>query len=296
MGDSKTQSIRSYLPLLAVLGVLGAATHHTNLGLEGQTYETVKPGDVGILPDGKVLRVMSLGFDRLLSDLYWLRTTSYIGDERSADARYPAAARLGELVTDIDPYFKTAYSVMNSVLTVLSRQPEAAIALLDKGIRHIDWWKLNFLQGYNYLFETQEYEKAAEQMRLAASKKGAPPYLGLLAARLYAQAGDPETAMAFVQARMANAASEEEKEGLARRYRDLWVTRDLRTIDTAIEAYKQAHGQQPAHVLSLVQAGLLRVEPRDPAGNRYDIQDGAATASIEYETLDIHINPGGPSP
>ena len=75
--------------------------------------------------------------------------------------------RLAELVTDIDPEFKTVYSVMNSVLTVLSRQPEAAVALLDKGIRHIDWWKLHFLQGYNHLFETQSLRSLAVQNAVA---------------------------------------------------------------------------------------------------------------------------------
>ncbi len=295
MEHPKQPAYRSYLPLLAVLCALGWATHRTNASLEGRVYETVRPGDVGVLPDGKVLRVLSLGFDRFMADLFWLRTTNYIGDERSAEAGYPGAARLGELVTDIDPHFKTPYSVMNSVLTVLSRQPEAAIALLEKGILYIDWWKLHFLLGYNYLFETKEYEKAAEQMQLAASKPGSPPYLGLLAARLYAQAGDPETAMVFVRARIANAATEEEKAGLIRRYRDLWVTRDLRIIDAAIQAYEQSHAEKPADVPSLVQAGLLQSEPRDPSGNPYLIRDGAAATSMEYEELEVHINPGGQS-
>ncbi len=289
---------RAYLPYLllgGVLCVLGWATHRTNASLEGEVYQTVRRGDVGVLPDGKVLRVLSLGFDRLVADLFWLRTTDYIGDQSSAETGYPAAARLGELVTDIDPYFRTPYSVMNSVLTVLSHQPEAAIALLDKGLRHSDWWKLHFLQGYNYLFETQEYEKAAEQMQLAASKPGSPPYLGLLAARLYAQAGDPETAMAFVGARIANAASKEEKAGLVQRYNDLWITRDLRIIDTAIKAYEERQGEKPAAVQALLRAGLLRSQPRDPAGNPYLIQDGAAATSMEYERLTVHINPGGQS-
>ncbi len=279
-----------YLPLLALLCALGWGVHRTNVGLEGQHYELVRPGDIGTLPDGKALRVLSLGFDRFVADLFWLRTVNYVGDERSAKISYPAAARLGELVTDIDPQFRTVYTVMNSVLTVLSRQPEAAIALLEKGIRHIDWWKLHFLLGYNYLFETGEYDKAAEQMSLAASKEGGPPYLPLLAARLYANAGDPETAMVFVQARMANAATEEEKEGLARRYRDLWIARDLGKIGAAIEAYQETHAEPPADALTLVQAGLLHPEPRDPMGNPYLIEDGVAKTSIEYDELRIHFN------
>jgi len=279
------------LPLLTLLCVLGWGMHRTNVSLEGQSYRTVQAGDMGPLPDGKVLRVLSLGFDRLIADLFWLRTVNYIGDQTSADAGFPAAPRLAELVTDIDPQFETVYTVMNSVLTVLSRQPQAAVALLDKGIRHIDWWKLHFLQGYNHIFETKDYEKAAEQMRLAASKEGAPPYLSLLASRIYAQAGDPETAMVFVKARMDMAATDEERENLAERLRDLWVARDLGRIDAAIEAYKRAQGAAPRDVATLLQAGLLRNEPRDPHGKAYLIEDGVARAPTKYEKLELHFNP-----
>ena len=215
---------------------------------------------------------------------------THIGDQTSADAGFPAAPRLAELVTDIDPQFETVYTVMNSVLTVLSRQPEAAIALLDKGIRHIDWWKLHFLQGYNHLFETKDYAKAAEQMRLAASKEGAPPYLALLASRIYAQAGAPETAMVFVKARMEMAATEEERENLAKRLRDLWVVRDLGRFNDAIEAYQQVRGAAPRAVATLLQAGLLRSEPRDPDGNAYLIEDAVARALLDHEKLELHFN------
>jgi hypothetical protein len=288
---SKLHALRYQLPLLALLCLLGWAIHRTNVALESQIHETRQPGDVGLLPDGRLLRVLSLGFDRFVADLFWLRTVNYIGTESSMKTGYPAAARLAELVTDIDPHFKTAYSVTNVVLTVLSHQPEPAIALLDKGIRHIDWWKLHFLQGYNYLFETKEYDKAAEQMALAAVKPGAPPYLQFLAARLYAYSGDPDTAMAFVRVRIEHATTEEEREALVRRYRDLWVTRDLRNINAALEAYEKDHGEKPRGVQTLVQAGFLDVEPRDPAGNSYLIQDGVALSSMEYEKLHPHLNP-----
>jgi tetratricopeptide (TPR) repeat protein len=288
---SNVYALRYQLPLLALLCLLGWGTHRTNVALESQIYETRQPGHVGLLPDGKLLRVLSLGFDRFVADLFWLRTVNYIGTESSAKTGYPAAAQLGELVTDIDPHFKTAYSVINVVLTVLSHQPEPAIALLDKGIQHIDWWKLHFLQGYNYLFETKEYEKAAEQMALAAVKTGAPPYLKFLAPRLYAYAGDTDTAMAFVRARIEHATTEEEREALVRRYHDLWVTRDLRSINAALEAYEKEHGERPRDVQTLVQAGFLYVEPRDPAGNSYLVQDGVAVSSMEYDKLHVHMNP-----
>jgi tetratricopeptide (TPR) repeat protein len=246
------------LVLLASLCISGGGGHHINLRLEEQVPQAAYDGRLGPLPDGKVLRVLSLGFDRLVADLFWLRTVNYMGDERADELGYPAAADLAELVTDIDPEFRTAYSLMNTVLIVLSPQTDAAIALLDKGIRHIDWWKLHFLQGFNYFYEKGDYRRGADHIRLAASKPGSPVYLARLAARLYAGAGDLETALEFVQARLAHADSEGEREGLAQRVRDLRIARDLRDLNTAIEAYVAAHDEAPPDIGALVAARFSR--------------------------------------
>lgn len=286
---SKPRDLRFCLALLTLLCVVGAATHRINTVLDGRSLDSSEPWNVGPLPDGKALRVLALGFDRLIADLYWLRTVNYIGHEEVTKAGYPEVARLGELVTDIDPYFLTAYSVMNSTLTLLNHDPNAAMALLDKGIRHNSWWKLHFLQGFNHFFEKGDYAKAAEQMRLA-SMKGGPPYLPLLAARLYASAGSPETALAFLKARSKEANSDLYRERLAKRMRDLWIQRDLQRIDAAIEAYSAAHGEVPPDVATLVAAGLLEFEPRDPLGGEYRVENGAAVADIEHDALRVHLN------
>ncbi len=277
--------------LLAVLVLLGLGTHATNASLEGSSRKQDNPGELGPLPDGKVLRVAALGFDRLIADLFWLRTVNYLGDERVHVLGYPEAARLGELVTDIDPKFRVVYTSMNGVLTVLRHEPDAAIALLEKGTRHLSWWKLHFLLAFNYFWEKEDWARAAHHMQIAADLPGGPPHLSLLAARLYSTAGDPETALAFVRARLAELEPGEESEALARRVVDLWITRDLRAIEASVEKYIAMHGAPPERVAQLVEAGLLEHEPRDPKGGSYRIEQGAPATSIPFERIDqLHLN------
>jgi hypothetical protein len=283
-------AFRFEILLVTGLCLAGVAVHCTNLWLEDHIAVKEIPGEVGLLPDGKMLRVASLGFDRLVADLFWLRTVNYIGDERAAKVGYPAAQRLVELVTDVDPEFRTAYSVMNTVLTVLSPQVDAAIALLEKGIHHIAWWKLHFLQGYNYFHEKGDYRRAAEQIRLAATLPGGPPYLPRLAARLYASGGDPDAALQFVLARIDYADSEPERRKLIRRARDLRIVRDLRELNRAIEAYAGVHDGPPSDIALLVEAGFISAEPRDPEGGVYRIENGVAVTSLEYDDQRVHIN------
>ena len=275
--------------LVALVCAAGLGVHGSNLALEEHTAVRRATGDVGPLPDGKALRVLALGFDRLLADLFWLRTVYYVGDEVSEAAGYPAVTRLANLVTDIDPGFRTVYVVMSGAIGALKGDADDGIALLEKGVQNVDYWKLHFLLGFNYFIERLDYARAAEQMRIA-SEKGGPPYLPLLSARLYAQAGDPGTALAFIQARLAETEHEETRQALQKRYWDLWITRDIRAIDRAIGAWRERNGTGPADIGALVTAGLLEREPVDPQGGRYRIEQGRAATDLEYEKLEVHVS------
>lgn len=260
------------------------AIHHSNVRLEGYAEERASAGDVGPLPDGRALRTLSLGFERLVADLFWLRTVYYVGEESSAAAGYPDAERLAHLVTDIDPYFSSVYVLMNSVLSGLRADPDAAVRLLTKGTEYSDYWRIYFLLGFNYFMEKDDYIQGAHWIEEAA-KRGGPPYLPLLAARLYAHGGDPETAMGFIKARLEQEEHPEIREDLQRRFVDLWINRDLAHVDGAIAAYEEEIGALPEDVEALVQAGFLASLPRDPAGHPYRIEEGVAVSSAEYEVL-----------
>src|SRR5262245_52638801 len=128
------------LELVLAFGLLtaGWAAHRANLRLDAFEQEAVENGDVGPLPDGNVVRVASLGFERLVADLYWIRSVFYVGSDAAREANYPGAEALANLVTDIDPRFASAYVLMSSVLSGLRYDPDAAIRLLEKGTRNSD--------------------------------------------------------------------------------------------------------------------------------------------------------------
>jgi hypothetical protein len=274
--------------LLLALVLTGVALHGVNRALEQRSHPERSYVDVGPLPDGKTVRVLSLGFDRLIADLFWLRTIYYVGDERSSAAGMPAASRLAQLVTDIDPSFATVYVVMSGAIGFLQRNPDAAIQLLEKGVENVDYWKLNFLLGFSYFSDKMDYARAARQFELAVEKGGGPPYLPLLAARLYASAGDPNTALAMIAARLEEEEQPETREALKNRLRDLWIARDLAAIDRAIDSYRAREGRDPANVADLVAAGALQKEPRDPQGGPYRIEGAHAVTDVEHEVLDLN--------
>jgi tetratricopeptide (TPR) repeat protein len=274
------------LALLLCLLALGA--HGVNLRLESFERATRPPGEVGPLPDGRALRVLSLGFERLVADVFWLRTTYYVGDEEVEEAGFPDAGRLAELVTDVDPHFTSAYVIMQSVLAVLRRDPDAALALLEKGLRHNpDHWRMHFLRGFMLFFDKGEYAPAAEHIR-RASELGGPPYLQLLATRLYTQAGSPETALAFVETRLAGERDPKVRARLAVRRHDLVVERDLARIDAAVERFRAQTGRAPRDLGDLVARRLLPGVPLDPDGHPYFLERGRAAARAHFERLEVY--------
>jgi hypothetical protein len=278
--------------LCGALLFLAWSAHQTNRTLEGYAGYAGDPARLGPLPDGRVVRVASLGFERLIADLFWLRTVFYVGDEQVAKAGYPDAARLARLVTDIDPYFWTAYVHLNAVLTVLAPDPDSAIDLLEKAERNgADQWRIYFLQGFNHFFYRNDFPRAADYMSEAAHR-GGPGYLTFLASRLYSRSGDPETAIAVLRARISQAESGKVKKRLQRRLRSVVISRDLEILDRAIDELTRHQGRAPVDLQELVGAGLLTHVPLDPAGRPYAVRDGRAYTSVKYDDLRVERSGG----
>ncbi len=281
---AKSRRYQLEVALCVAIALTAWAVHGTNIRLERYAEARASAGDVGPLPNGKAVRTLALGFERLIADLFWLRTVYYVGDERSALVNYPDAERLANLVTDIDPHFESVYVLMNSVLSGLRMDSDAAIRLLKKGAQYSDYWRIYFLLGFEYFMEKEDYVEGARWIEEAA-KRGGPSYLPLLATRLYAQGGDPETAMAFLKTRLEQEEHPEIRKDLETRLLDLWITRDLTRIDAAIADYQREHGAVPEDVEALVVAGFLAGEPHDPVGNAYRIEAGSAVSSMQHEIL-----------
>ncbi len=281
--------------LLPCVLIAAWAVHGTNLRLEARSSERAPDGEVGVLPDGHVLRVVSLGFERAVADLFWIRTVYYIGDEHASSANWPAAERLANLVTDIDPYFDTAYVVMASLLSGLRKDPDAAIRLLEKGALHSDYWRIHFLLGFQYFMEKGEHALGAKHLERAFAL-GGPQYLQFLISRLYSHGGDPSTAMQFIAARLRNEETPEIREQLQKRYADIWINRDLGLIDAAIEKFRASRSRDPESIAELVDARVLATAPRDPIGGEYSIAGGRAKTELEYEVMKLNLPRGGASP
>jgi tetratricopeptide (TPR) repeat protein len=240
------------------------------------------------LPKGEYLKPAVLGYHHLGADLLWLRLVQVIGKKGNSADEYEWMYHALDVITTLDPQYAYAYYAGGVTLGDLANRPDLSIRLLEKGVNaNPEVWNIPFLLGYNYYFLVGDPAKGAEYIMKAASLPDGPSYLPGLATRMAAEAGNPDTALAFLEARLTDTHDPEMREVLANRMKEVIIERDLHLLESAVEAYRTQHHTLPATLTDLVVAGALSILPQEPFGGDYrlDPKTGSVSSSTHPERL-----------
>ena len=229
----------------------------------------------------EVSRPFSFGLRSVVADLTFLEAIQVLGarkgsvslaDGRNADRQL---ARLLTYTVDLDPGFDGAYRFAGSALPRHTTDGYAAgiivtEQLLQKGVRERpDDWHIPFLLGFTQSFYLGKFREAASAMAQAAKSKDAPRFVGLLATRLAADAGDLTMAEQMAEAAAAEANEDSTREEWRQRLLDLRMERHLREIEAAAARYRARTGSAAPSVEALVSARDLPAGPAEPHGGHY---------------------------
>ena len=240
------------------------------------------------LPKGEYLKPALLGYHHLGADILWLRLVQVMGKKRNSADEYEWMYHALDVITTLDPQYAYAYYAGGVILGDIANRTDLSTRLLEKGVNaNPDVWNIPFLLGYNYYFLLGEPAKGAEYIMQAARLPDGPSYLPGLATRMAAEAGSPDTALAFLEARLRETQDPEMREVLANRMKEAIIERDLRLLERAVEAYRTQHRVLPATLRDLVVAGALPNLPQEPFGGDYllDPKTGSASSSTHPERL-----------
>jgi tetratricopeptide (TPR) repeat protein len=240
------------------------------------------------LPKGEYLKPALLGYHHVGADLLWLKLVQVIGKKRNSADEYEWMYHALDVITTLDPRYAYAYYAGGVILGDLANRPDLSNRLLEKGVTaNPDVWNIPFLLGYNHYFLLGDPAKGAEYIMRAARLSDGPSYLPGLATRIAAEAGSPETALAFLEARLRETQDPEMREVLAYRMKEVIIERDLRILEDAVEAYRTQHRTLPATLTDLVVAGAFPSLPQEPFGGDYrlDPKTGSVSSSTHPERL-----------
>lgn len=240
------------------------------------------------LPKGEYLKPALLGYHHLGADILWLRLIQVIGKKRNSADEYEWMYHAFDVITTLDPQYAYAYYAGGVTLGDLANRPDLSNRLLEKGVTaNPEVWNIPFLLGYNYYFLLGDPAKGAEYIMEAARRPDGPSYLPGLATRMAAEAGSPDTALAFLEARLRETQDQDMREVLVNRMKEVIIERDLRLIEAAVEVYRTQHQALPATLTDLVLVGALPMLPQEPFGGDYrlDPKTGSVSSSTHPERL-----------
>ncbi|HXX31908.1 MAG TPA: hypothetical protein VEJ89_14500 [Myxococcaceae bacterium] len=247
-----------------------------------------------LLPRASLLRIGGRAFLSMVTDYYWLQAIQLTGRAQTAE-EYRDVADYAQLITDLDPDFRYVYQFAGVVVPYnYGRErwvnTQESTALFEKGVARFPTWVfLRTLLAYNISVFQKDYARAARLLDETTHLPGAPPYLPLLATRLYAQAGSFDAADAFATQFAAAAADPETRAAFERRKQEIALERILRSLDEAVVAYREREGRLPARIADLVSAGLVSFAPEDPLGGSiYLGEDGRTYSTSQEHRLEVY--------
>lgn len=233
---------------------------------------------------GNSLKRMSLGFNGLAADWYWMRALQYVGgkilsakgpiqldDLGSLDMKL--LAPMLDVATTLDPEFMEPYMYAAIVLPAIDA--EEAIRIARKGIAaNPIQWRLYQHLGYIY-WQRGDYALAGEAYSEGAKIAGAPTWMQAMKARMAAEGGSRDVARE-IYSRMYEEAGDPKVKDMARlRLLQLQSMDQRDVIRKLLEIYRIRVGRCPSswqEMASLLRAARLPIAdggPIDPSGTTY---------------------------
>jgi hypothetical protein len=122
-------------------------------------------------------KLLSLGFDALIADVYWLALVQYVGETNIKENDKVAEIYIRE-ITDLDPYFVEPFYFAAFIIGSEMKNPVLAAQIIEKGIAaNPDNWTLPFIAGVNQYLYAHNENTAARYYRMAAKLPNAPDWL-----------------------------------------------------------------------------------------------------------------------
>ncbi len=263
--------MRSYL--VAIVLLLALAVPLQVIRDSGwRAYEPATP--VMWLRAGAAIKRMTLGFDTVVADIYWMRAVVYFGRQRlstASDKNYDLLYPMLELVTTLDPRFTIAYRFGAIFLSEPPPdgpgRPDLAIALLERGVEvSPERWEYLHAIGFVHYWNHRDYSAAAEWIERASRIAGAPLWLKSTAALMRAEAGDRDSARVLWR-QLHDSADDESLKNVAEMRMAQFDTMDaIDVLNQVVWRYQARVGRPARNWQELIDAGVLRRVPADPAG------------------------------
>jgi tetratricopeptide (TPR) repeat protein len=212
--------------------------------------------DENLYLNGKTARRISLGFNGLAADWYWMRSLQYVGgkiiklpDNVALDSlsqlNLKLLPSLLDTATTLDPQFLDPYEYAAVVLPAIN--VDEAIRITKKGIdANPSAWRLYQHLGYIY-WQQHDYQAASEIYGKGAQIPGAPSWMEAMKARMAAEGGSRSTAREIYTRMYEQSSDNKVKDMAQKRLLQLDAMDQMDVIRKLLAAYSDRTKHCPAN-------------------------------------------------
>lgn len=222
------------------------------------------------VPSGRVLEKLSLSFDAIMADVYWIRAIQHYGGDRLSDRvqRFELLHPLLDITTTLDPRFSIAYRFGAIFLSEPypggAGRPDLAISLLEKGLR-VQPEKWQYYQDIGFIhYQRGDYQAAAKAFQQGSERRGAPWWMRSLAAVTFAKGGSRDASRFLWQQILDDATDPWLRGNATMRLQQLQAMDEIDRLTAIVKAYARGAGRLPDSWDAVIAAGLLGAQPTDP--------------------------------
>jgi tetratricopeptide (TPR) repeat protein len=264
---SKSDVLPALIILIGLAGVVGLS----RLIDARQPATLASDTDDQLYLSGPTVKRVSLGFNGLAADWYWMRSLQYVGRKILKSGQGLQLDNLGTLnlkllaplldtATTLDPEFMEPYEYAAIVLPGIDINE--ATRITKKGITaNPNSWRLYQHLGYIY-WQQRDYEAARATYRDGAKIAGAPAWMEAMQARMAAEGGSRDTAREIYRRMFEQSDDPKVKEMARRRLLQLQSLDEGDALRRLMNGYKAQMGKCPAAWLELAPALRVCAAPR----------------------------------
>jgi hypothetical protein len=253
--SSSKESLKTTL-LVSTMVVALVSSIFLTRWLDGRRSPQARAEDETLYLNGQTARRMSLAFNGLAADWYWMRSLQYVGRKIINAPENVQIDNLGQLnlqllaplldtATTLDPQFLNSYEYAAVVLPSIDVQQ--AIRITQKGIdANPTKWKLYHHLGYIY-WQQKDFKAAGEAYDKGSKIPEAPAWMSVMKARMADGGGSRSTAREIYKHMYEQATDETVKEMARRRLLQLDSLDEREVLGRVLAAYRNSVGKCPAN-------------------------------------------------
>jgi tetratricopeptide (TPR) repeat protein len=249
---------------------------------------------------GATAKRISLGFNGLAADWYWMRSLQYVGRkildvpenipiDSLGQLNLKLLAPLLDTATTLDPQFLEPYQYAAVVLPDIDLQQ--AIRIIEKGIAaNPSSWRLYQHLGYIY-WQQKDFQAAGDAYDKGSKLPGAPAWMEAMKAKMATEGGSRDLARE-IYGRMYEQSSDDKVKEMARRRLLQLDSLDQRDVlKKVLSAYQVRAGRCPSswkEIEPILRALRMNVDstgaPLDPSGTAYVLVDANCDVDVDRKS------------